>query len=155
MGRGKFCARDWWNAEACWFKIQKLKSPPCANLLQKRWNEDFRRSDSHILRPSAMRTIENENGFKILDSCWEKEHSMQHQQQNYLQGAHSRAAAKPTCSSSSSQGMQQQQAAEATSSRKHQLAECCLSCALLGTRWNQHPNFFVVLFIRDQAERQK
>ena len=28
MGRGKFCARDWWNAEACRLKIQKFRSPP-------------------------------------------------------------------------------------------------------------------------------
>ena len=27
-GARKVCARDWWNAEACWFKIQKFRSPP-------------------------------------------------------------------------------------------------------------------------------
>ena len=33
-------------------------------------------------------------------------------------------------------------AAEACSTNKQM---CGLSCALLGTRWNQHPHFFVVL----------
>ena len=33
-------------------------------------------------------------------------------------------------------------AAEACSTNKQ---ICGLSCALLGTRWNQHPHFFVVL----------
>ena len=27
MGRRKFCARDWWNAEACWFKLKKSGTP--------------------------------------------------------------------------------------------------------------------------------
>ena len=27
MGRRKFCARDWWNAEACWFKFKKSGTP--------------------------------------------------------------------------------------------------------------------------------
>ena len=30
MGRRKFCARDWWNAEACWFKFKK-SGPPQAH----------------------------------------------------------------------------------------------------------------------------
>ena len=59
-----------------------------------------------------------------MDSCWENEHFLQHQQQNYLQEGHSRTAAGHTCSSSSSsRGMQLQQAAEATRSMKHQQAD--------------------------------
>ena len=57
------------------------------------------------------------------------------------------AAAAEACSSSK---LQKQQAAESTNKQK-----CGLSCALLGTRWNQHPPFFVVLFVRAQAEQQK
>ena len=39
MGRGNFRARDWWNAEACWFNLRKFRSPPRSNLWQKRWND--------------------------------------------------------------------------------------------------------------------
>ena len=46
------------------------------------------------------------------------------------------AAAVEACSSSK---LQKQQAAESTNRQK-----CGLSCALLGTRWNQQPHFFVV-----------
>ena len=55
------------------------------------------------------------------------------------------AAATEACSSSK---VQKQEAVESTNKQKRGL-----SCALLGTRWNQHPNFFVVLFVRDQAEQ--
>ena len=47
------------------------------------------------------------------------------------------AAAAEACSSSK---LRKQQAADSTNKQK-----CGLSCALLGTRWNQHPHFFVVL----------
>ena len=55
MGRGKFCARDWWNAEAYWFKIEKFRSPPRANLLQKKvercrgGRDAHSREGSHVL----------------------------------------------------------------------------------------------------------
>ena len=68
-------------------------------------------------------------------------------QQQDLPAAAAAAAAAEACSSSKPQ---KQQAAESTNKHK-----CGLSCALLGTRWNQHPHFFVVLFVRDQAEQQE
>ena len=45
-------------------------------------------------------------------------------------------AAAEACSSSK---LRKQQAADSTNKQK-----CGLSCALLGTRWNHHPHFFVV-----------
>ena len=57
------------------------------------------------------------------------------------------AAAAEACRSSM---LQKQQAAENTNKQK-----CGLSCALLGTRWTQNPHFFVVLFVREQAEQQR
>ena len=57
------------------------------------------------------------------------------------------AAAAEACSSSK---LKKQQAAESTNKQK-----CGLYCALLGTRWKQHPHFFVVLFVRDHAVQQQ
>ena len=37
--RKVLCTGDWWNAEACWFKIQNFRSPPRANVLQERWDD--------------------------------------------------------------------------------------------------------------------
>ena len=56
------------------------------------------------------------------------------------------AAAAEACSSSK---LRKQQAAESTTKQK-----CGLSCALLGTGWNQHPHFFAVLFVLDHAVQQ-
>ena len=58
------------------------------------------------------------------------------------------AATATAAAAGSSSKLQKQQAAESTKQK------CGLSCALLGTRWNQRPYFFVVLFVRNQAEQQ-
>ena len=63
-------------------------------------------------------------------------------EQQDLPAAAAEAAATEAWSRSK---LQKQQAAESTNKQKRGL-----SCALLGTRWNQHPHFFVVLFVRDQ-----
>ena len=60
--------------------------------------------------------------------------------------AASAAAAAEACSSSK---LQKQHPAESTNKQRS-----AVSCALRGTRWNQHPHFFAVLFVRDQAEQQ-
>ena len=64
-------------------------------------------------------------------------------QQQGLPAAAAAAAAAEACSS---RKLQTQQAAETTNKQKYGL-----SCALIGTRWNQYPHFFVALFVRDQA----
>ena len=65
------------------------------------------------------------------------------QQQDLPAAAAAAAAAAEACSISK---VQKQQAAESTNKQK-----CGLSCALVGTRWNQQSHFFVVLLVRDQA----
>ena len=92
-----------------------------------------------------------------MDSCWENEHFLQHQQQNYLQEGHSRTAAGHTCSSSSSsssRGMQLQQAAEATRSMKHQQADMRSILCAARHPLESAPSFFRCPIVRDQAEQQ-
>ena len=99
-----------------------------------------------------MRIIANEKRLKFYSSC-ENKH-VQHHQQNYLQ--------EQSCSSRTY--LQQKHAAAATCrSNKKQKAPTSRTTvypALLGTRRNQrHLNekialiFFIVLFVRDQAEQ--
>ena len=93
----------------------------------------------------------------MLHSCWEKKTCSSGSRTTFRRC--SRAPAGSTCSSaacsssssssSSSSKLQKQLAAASTNKQK-----CGLSCAFLGTRWNQRPHFFVVLFVRDQAEQQ-